>query len=179
MHGRLRSAAIGYYMLAAKRLQPTLGVIGFNPSVVMRERVGANFALNFPTAHSSSAESTRFCIDPRGMADKDDETMYIDSQFAGHLVSREDMERCAARPSRLKASIGAMCGMRTLTNDGLMRTTSRYHNIRRTSAQTVSLAKFIEEMDRYAPAVDFSLCAFHVMAHDISESNGLWLERCG
>lgn len=102
MHSRRRRAAIGYYMLAAKTLQPTLGVIGFNPSVVMRERVGANFALNFPTAHSSSAESMRFCIDPRGMADKDDETMYIDSQFAGHLVSKEAKERCAAHRPHLR-----------------------------------------------------------------------------
>lgn len=89
-----RSAAIGYYVLEAKRLQPTLGVIGLNPSVVFRERLGANFALNFPTAHSASVESTRFCIDPRGMADSDNETMYIDSQFAGHLVSKEAKERC-------------------------------------------------------------------------------------
>ena len=104
-------------MLAAKRLQPTLGVIGFNPSVVMRERVGANFALNFPTAHSSSAESTRFCIDPRGMADKDDKTMYIDSQFAGHLVSKEDKERCAACRPQLRMPIDAMCGVRTPANE--------------------------------------------------------------
>ena len=42
--------------------------------------------------------------------------MYIDAQYAGHLVSKEAKER--------------------------------YHNIRRTSAQTVTLASFIEEMDR-------------------------------
>lgn len=117
MHCRRRRAAIGYYMLAAKRLQPTLGVIGFNPSVVMRERVGANFALNFPTAHSSSAESTRFCIDPRGMADKDDQTMYIDSQYAGHLVSKEDKERCVARQPQLRVPIDAICGVESLTNE--------------------------------------------------------------
>ena len=33
------SAAIGYYMIAAKRLQPSIGVVGFNPSIDMRQRV--------------------------------------------------------------------------------------------------------------------------------------------
>jgi hypothetical protein len=76
-----------------------------------------------------------------------------------------------------------MCGLATLTNDCLTSPTTciRYHNIRRTSAQTVTLAKFIEEMDRYAiiPFLGRHSNMFDLEAHDVSERNGPCLERCG
>ena len=57
-----------------------------------------------------------------------------------------------------------------------MCTTDRYHNIRRTSAQTVTLAKFIEEMDRYARSPVVMLYV-SPMAHDVSETKSWALLR--
>jgi hypothetical protein len=114
----------------------------------MRERLSANFALNFPAAHSASVESTRFCIDPRGMAENDNETMYIDSQFAGHLVSKEAKERCALHDDHDSGDTNGHAQWCTNYDAAFFVACDRYHSVRRTSAKTVTLATFVEEMDR-------------------------------